>query len=80
MASDNLQVLDVLTLQFGHTVRDIAMARSVETVAAHVVLGVQLIRYSIEISVVGHGAVERIIEYCHLRLVGQQVIDGADTS
>ena len=42
------------------------------------VLLVQVVGNGVEVSVVGHGAVERIVEHAHLRSVGHEFIHGTD--
>ena len=51
-----------------------------ETVAANMVVLVELIRNSIEESMFGHGAMEGIIEHNHLRRGGHKGIYGSDTT
>ena len=51
-----------------------------ETVAAHVILLVELVGHGVEVSIRRHGAVEGIVEHCHLRHVGHQGIHGTDTA
>ena len=52
---------------------------SVETITAYVILLVQLIRNCIEVSVVRHCAVERVVEYTNLRSARHQRVYGTDT-
>ena len=78
VAGNDFQVADVASHDFSHTVRHVAVARAVETVAAHVELLVYLVWHGIEISVCRHGAMEGIVEHCHLRHVRHEVVNGAD--
>ena len=54
------------------------MAGSMEAVATHAVLLVELIGEGIHVGVVGHGLMEGGVEDAHLRQVGQQCLDGID--
>ena len=56
------------------------MARSMEAVAANMVLLVELVRHCIEVSVVRHGAVERIVEYYYLWCVRHQSVNSTQTT
>ncbi len=50
-----------------------------ETITANMVFLVQLIRYRIQISVIGHRAVESIVEHTYLWGIWHQLIYGTDT-
>ena len=80
MAGDNALFRDVHTQELADTLTDVAVARSMETVATHVVLLVQVIRDGIEISVGRHRAVESIVEDRHLRRVRHKCVDSTDTA
>ena len=78
MASDDLLSLYVLAQHLAHTVGYIAVAGAVETIAAHVILLVKLVRHGIQISVVGHCRMERVVEHAHLRNIWHEMVNGAD--
>ena len=80
MAGDDLLCLDVHAEELAHALRNIAVRGAVETIAAHVPLGIELIRHSIEISIRWHGAVECIVEHGHLRCAGHECVYSAQTS
>ena len=50
-----------------------------ETIAAHVILGVEIVWNGIHVSVVGHGGMESVVEHAYLGNAGHQVVNGADT-
>ena len=78
MAGDDLLRLDVHAEELAYALRDIAVRGAVETIAAHVPLGIEFIRHSIEISIRRHGAVESIVEHGHLRCTGHEGINSAE--
>ena len=80
MASDDALGFDVATQVIAHALRYITVACAMETVAANMVVLVELIRNSIEESMFGHGAMESIIEHNHLRRGGHKGIYGSDTT
>ena len=79
MAGDDFQVFDVAPHDFCHAVRHIAVRRSVEPIAAHMILLIDFIGHGIEECIVGHGGMEGIVEHRHLRHVGHQVVNGPNT-
>ena len=79
MTGDNLLALGLNTQKLTHTLGHIAMAGAVESVAAHTVLGVELIGKSIHIGIVGHRLMESGIEDTHLRNIGQERLHGIHT-
>ena len=55
------------------------MARSVETIAAHAILLVEIIRKGIHICLLRHGLMESRIEYAHLRQTRHQFRNSMNT-
>ena len=55
------------------------MAGSVETITTYVILLVELVRYGIEVSVVGHCAVEGVVEHANLRCVRHELVYSTQT-
>src|SRR3712207_7477391 len=80
VAGDNLLLSDVHSQEFTHPLAHVAMACSVETIAANMVFLVELVRNGVEISVSRHGRMEGIVEHCHLRNVGHKGVHGPDRS
>ena len=76
MACDDFLCLDIHAEEFAHALGYITVGCSVETVAAHMILLVQLVWHSIEVCVVGHGAVESIVEDCNLWHIRHQGVNG----
>ena len=72
VASDNLLTLGLYTQELTYTLRDIAVACSVESVTANAILLVQLIRKGVHVGIVRHGLMECGIEHTYLGNVGQQ--------
>ncbi len=75
----NLLALCFYAEVFAHASRHIAMACSVEAVAADSVFLVELVRQGIHVGVFRHGLVECGVEYCYLRYAGQRLLDGLNT-
>ena len=67
MTGDNLRVVDLKTEDFTHAFGDITMTCAVETIATHVVFLIEFVGNGIEISIVGHSAVECIVKDTNLR-------------
>ena len=80
MAGDDLLCLDVHAEELAHALRDIAVRGAMETIAAYMPLGVELVRHSVEIGIRRHGAVESIVKHRDLRCAGHEGIDSAETS
>ena len=78
MADDELAVLRLLAQVLRHLARDEAMARAVEAVAAHLQVGVVLVRHAVEVRLGRHGLMERGVEHGDVRLAGHDLLAGAD--
>jgi len=78
MACDYLGVVIVEAEKFACAFGYIAMAGAVESIAAHMVFLIEFVGDGIEIGVVGHGTVERVVEHCHLRHARHEGVYGAD--
>ena len=50
-----------------------------ETIAAHVILGVEIVWNGIHVSVVGHGGMESVVEHAYLGNAGHQVVIDDET-
>ena len=79
MTSDDLRIVLVEAEDFAYTLRNITVRCTVETIATNMILLVQLIRNSIEISVVWHGTMECVIKYANLWCTRHQCVNGTNT-
>ena len=79
MAGDNPLRVIINSEELAYPLRYIAVARSVETVTAHAVLLIQVVRYGVEIRVCGHRLVEGCVEHAHLRQTRHQFADSLYT-
>ena len=78
VAGDYLEVLYVLAEYFGGAVRDVAVARAVEAVAADAVLLIVLVGDSVDEGLGRHGLMEGRVEDDDVRLAGEHVHDGLE--
>ena len=79
MTGDNARVIDVETEDFAHALRHIAVACTVESIATNVVFLVKFVGNGIEIGIVGHGTMERIIKDTDLRSGRHQRVNSTDS-
>lgn len=80
MAGDDSLRFDVAPEILAHALRYISVAGSVKTVTANVVFRIQVIGNGIEIGIVGHRAMECVVEHADLRRLRHQCIHGPESA
>ena len=76
VAGDDAATLGLDAQELAHTLTDVAVAGSVETIATYAMLLIQVVGQGIHVSVVGHGLVEGSVEHTYLWDVWQEGRNG----